>query len=259
MDQPYVNALSNDGRAVLFDEAGEGRGDQDDIYIRPMDGSAAVRLGEGHGLALSPDGRWVLSQKGETSEVFELLPTGAGQPKSVKHTGIVSNHNARFFPDGKRVLVVGAAGGAGASRLYVQDLDGGDPRAISPEGISSTFAAISPDGRFVAARGPDSRIAIYPVEGGAPRPLAGAQAREVPIIWSGDGRSLYVYTRNDVPALVFKIDIATGQRELWKTIGPADRAGITGIYSMVMTPDLRSYAYTYFRDLTSLQIADGLR
>jgi serine/threonine protein kinase/Tol biopolymer transport system component len=259
MDGPYVNAISNDGRVVVFDESGEGRGDKEAIYVRAMDGSAAVHLGEGHGLAFSPDGRWVLSQLEDLSEVFEMLPTGPGQPRSLKHTGIVSNHNARFFPDGKRVLFVGAAGGSGASRLYVQDLDGGDPRAISSEGISSTLAAISPDGRFVAARGPDLKIAIFPVEGGAPRPLAGAQLREVPILWSGDGRSLYAYLRDDVPAQIFNIDIATGRRELWKTIGPADRAGLTGIHSIVITPDLRSYAYTYPRYLMSLQVADGLR
>src|SRR5262249_38700928 len=52
MDQPYVNAISRDGQTVLFDEWGEGRGEQEGIYIRAMDGSAAVQLGEGHGLAL---------------------------------------------------------------------------------------------------------------------------------------------------------------------------------------------------------------
>jgi serine/threonine protein kinase/Tol biopolymer transport system component len=267
MDMSYVGGISNDGRAVVFDESGEGISDKEAVYVRAMDGSAAVRLGEGHGLAFSPDGRWVLSRSAQTKEIFELLPTGPGEPRPLKHIGIASWHFARFFPDGKRVLFVGQSGfgpsrlqsGSGPSRLYVQDLDGGDPRAISAEGISSELAAISPDGRFVAAMGPDSKIAIYQVDGGTPRPLAGAEANEVPILWSADGRSLYAFGRREVQAQVFKIDIATSQRELWKTIGPADRSGVVGITNIVLTPDARSYAYSYHRMLTSLEVADGLR
>ena len=119
--------------------------------------------------------------------------------------------------------------------------------------------AVSPDGRFVAASGPDSKIAIYPVDGGAPRPLAGAEAVENPILWSADGGSLYVYRRGEAPARVFKVDVATGRRELWKTIAPADRSGLVAIDNVVMTPDARSYAYSYQRILTSLEVVEGLR
>ncbi len=258
MDQPYVNAISNDGRTVVFDEWGEGRGNTESIYVRAMDGSAAVRLGDGHGLTFSPDGRWVLSWPSESSEAFVLLPVGPGQSRSLKHPGITSAHFARYFPDGKRVLFLGRTA-SGSWRLYAQSLDGGDPHAISPEGISAEFAAISPDGRYVAAQGPDSKLAIYPVGGGAPRPLPGAEPGESPILWSADDRSLYAYRRNEAPARVFKIDIATGRRELWKTIAPADRSGLITIETVVMTPDARSYAYCYPRILTSLELVEGLR
>ena len=148
---------------------------------------------------------------------------------------------------------------SGSWRLYAQNLDGGDPHAISPEGISAEFAAISPDGRYVAAQGPDSKLAIYPVGGGAPRPLPSAEPGESPILWSADDRSLYAYRRNETPARVFKIDVATGRRGLWKTIAPADRSGLITIENVVMTPDTRSYAYCYPRILTSLELVEGLR
>ena len=259
MDQPYVNAISNDGKAVVFDEPGEGGGDSgSSIYLRAIDGSPAVRLGEGHGLAFSPDGRWVLSWPSMTSETFVLLPTGTGQPRPLQHTGITTAHFGRYFPDGKRVLFLGRTG-SGTWRLYVQSVDGGDPRAVSPEGISIEFPAISPDGRMIAANGPDSKIAIYPVDGGDPRPIAGVETGESPIVWSSDDRSLFAYKRNETPAQVSKIEIATGRRELWKTIAPADRSGLVGIPNIVMTPDARSYAYSYFRILTNLEMAEGLR
>jgi eukaryotic-like serine/threonine-protein kinase len=259
MDQPYVNAISNDGKAVVFDEPGEGGGDSgSSIYLRAIEGSPAVRLGEGHGLAFSPDGRWVLSWPSMTSDTFVLLPTGTGQPRPLPHTGITAAHFGQYFPDGKHVLFLGRSG-SGSWRLYVQNLDGGDPRAVSPEGISIEFPAISPDGRLIAANGPDSKIAIYPVDGGDPRPLAGVETGESPIVWSSDGRSLFAYKRNETPAQVFKIEIATGRRELWKTIAPADRSGLVGIPNIVMTPDARSYAYSYLRILTNLEMAEGLR
>src|SRR6266540_1144591 len=258
LDQSYVNAISNDGQLLVFDEVGEGRSESETIYVRAVDGSPAVRLSYGHGLAFSPDGRWVLSWPSFSSENFVLLPTGPGQPKTLPHRGITAAHLGRYFPDGKRILFLGRTG-SGFWRLYVQNLDGGDPKAVSPEGISGEFVAVSPDGRLVAAQGPDSKIAIYPVDGGAPRPLAGAEAEESPILWSSDDQSLYAYRRNEAPARVFKIDIATGKRELWKTIAPADRSGLITIENVVMTPDARSYAYSYLRILTSLELAEGLR
>ncbi len=261
MDQPYVTAISSDGRAVVFDEWGEGGGGSGAIYLRETDGSPAVRLGEGYGMGLSPDGRWVLSQLFQPSETLVLLPTGPGQPRSLAHKGIMSTGWAArggFLPDGKGVLFFGRAG-SGALRLYVQNIEGGEPRAISPEGIPLGPLSISPDGRFVAAQGPDSKIAIYPVDRGAPRLLAGSEAGESPVLWSADGGTLYVYRPSEAPARVFKIDLGTGGRELWKTIAPADRSGLISIGNIAMTPDTRSYAYSYERILASLQVAEGLR
>jgi Tol biopolymer transport system component len=263
MDRPYVKAISKDGRAVVFDETGEGGGENGAIYLRATDGSAAVRLGEGSGMGLSPDGRWVLSQARRPSETFVLLPTGPGQPRSLQHKGITSIgwgwiSWGGFLPDGKRIVFLGRAG-SGALRLYVQNLEGGEPRPISPEGMEPGPMAFSPDSRFVAARGTGSKIAVYPVDGSTTRPLAGAEAGESPILWSPDGRWLFVYRTSEAPARVFKLDAATGRREPWKTIAPADRSGLVSIDNVVMTPDTRSYAYSYARILTSLQVADGLR
>jgi len=119
--------------------------------------------------------------------------------------------------------------------------------------------AISPDGRFVAAQGPDGNVAIYPIDGGASRPLLGATAGESPVRWSADGRTIYVFTAELAPSQVFRIDVATGERQPWKTLAPADRTGLVQIDTPVLTPDARSYAYSYQRILTELEIAEGLK
>jgi Tol biopolymer transport system component len=258
MDQPLAVDISNDGRDVLFTEWGEGGGDKGTIYLRSMDGAPAVRLGEGQAVALSLDGRWVLSQPSDFAETFTLFPTGPGQPTTLEHKGITSPKSGRFLPDGKHVVFPGRSG-KGASHLYVQDLEGGPPRAFTPDGMPFAYFVVSPDGRSVAALGPDSKLAIYPVDGGAARPLAGAEARQGVVNWSADGGSLYVYRRFESPARIFKIDITTGRRELWKTIVPVDRAGLITIDNFVMTPDARAYAYSFQRVLTNLEVVEGLR
>jgi Tol biopolymer transport system component len=261
MDFSSATDISNDGRFVVFNEIMEGGGKAGAVYLRAMDRSPAVRLGEGIGFAVSPDGRFVLAAAalGLPSDAFLLLPTGAGPAKSLEHKGLRGASRARFFPDGKRVLFLGRAP-SGTQRLYVQDVDGGSPRPVSPEGMPDQPFAISPDGRSAAAQGPDGKSAIYPVEGNASaRPLQGAVAGESPVLWSADGRSLYVFTAEDAPSQVFRIDVANGQREPWKTLAPADRSGLVQIDSLVMTPDSRSYAYSYERILTDLEIVDGLR
>ncbi|HKD16401.1 MAG TPA: protein kinase [Thermoanaerobaculia bacterium] len=259
MDFSMVSDIPNDGRFVVFNEAMEGGGKTGAVYLRAMDRSPAVRLGEGFGLAVSPDGRWVMSGQawGFAPDAHLLLPTGPGQKKPLEHKGVAGTW-ARFFPDGKRVLFLGETP-KGVQRLWVQDLDGGAPRPISPEGMRTAPFAISPDGRFVAAQGPDGNVAIYPIDGGASRPLLGATAGESPVRWSADGRTIYVFTAELAPSQVFRIDVATGERQPWKTLAPADRTGLVQIDTPVLTPDARSYAYSYQRILTELEIAEGLK
>jgi hypothetical protein len=259
MDNPAVQAISNDARTVVFTEWGEGGGANGAIYLRRMDGAPAVRLGEGQAAALSTDGRWVLSQPSDPAETFTLLPTGPGQPRTLEHKGIAALSNAgQFLPDSKRIVFLGRSG-KGALRLYVQGIDGDAPRAISAEGMSLAFISVSPDGRFIATVGPDRKIAFYPVDGGEPRPLPGAEANEGVVNWNSDGTSLYAYRRFESPARIFKIDVATGRRELWKTIMPVDRAGLILIDNFVMTTDARAYAYSFQRILTNLEVVEGLR
>jgi len=132
--------LSADGKNLLFDEEGEGGGAAYSVYMRKADGSTAVRLGDGRALALSPDQKWVISSRLSPPPQLVLLPAKAGEPKPLTHDAI--NHfYARWFSDGKRIVFSGDEPGHGV-RLYVQDLAGGKPQAITPEG--STLPGCGP-------------------------------------------------------------------------------------------------------------------
>jgi len=45
---------------ILLDETAEGGGETGSIYLRPTDGSPAIRLGDGSARSISPDGQWVI-------------------------------------------------------------------------------------------------------------------------------------------------------------------------------------------------------
>ena len=259
-DLPWVDAIAGDGRSIVFEEREEGGGRSGPIYVRKVDGSAPMHLGEGAALGISPDGRWVLSQSEEAGgqDRFLLLPTGPGLARAVEHRGLGSMPWGAFSPDGSGVLFLARRAGA-APALYAQGLAGGEPRAISRDGLEGDPIVVSSDGRFAAAVGAEGRILLCRLEDGTAHPLPGGFPDEIPIVWSPDGRSLYVFKRSELPARVFRVDAETGRRELWREIAPADRTGLDHIDAIRMTPDARAYAYGYTRTLGSLQIAEGLR
>ena len=167
---------------------------------------------------------------------------------------------ATWFPDSKSFLFAGREGGHGV-RVYSQGIEGGKPRPITPEGIIPALPgfAISSDGSRLAAVGPDHKMAIFPVDGGSARPVPGALEGEYPLRFAGDGRSLYVWKRGDVPARISRIEIDTGRREVWKDLLPADPAGVERISNVLITPDGKGYVYCYARLLSDLFIVEGLK
>ena len=101
-----------------------------------------------------------------------LLPTGPGATKKMAAGTIKDYYDARFLPDGRSLLIAGSEASR-ARRLFLQDLEGGLPRPITPEGVTALYSIPSPDGQWVAA-GHDWKTtpdALYPLRGGNPAPF----------------------------------------------------------------------------------------
>jgi hypothetical protein len=118
---------------------------------------------------------------------------------------------------------------------------------------------ISPDGKLVTLLDGDGKVFLCPVSGGAMKPVANLDAGEFPIQWSAEGRFLYTHRGGELPAKIWRYELATGRKELFKELSPADPAGVTSIEAIEVTPDGRSYAYNYAHNLSDLYIVDGLR
>ncbi len=227
------------------------------IYIRKLDGSPAVRIGEGEGYGISPDGKWALTVKLPDRRPIMLLPTGPGEARTVDIGNLVCAW-ANWFPDGRRLVLAASEPGHG-QRLYIQEIAGGQPRAISPERVGLAAQAISPDGRSIVARSPDGRLAVYPAEMGEPRVIPGLERGDQPVGWTADSRSIFVMRLSGVPGVVHVVDVATGKRTPWKEFLPPDPTGVEQVGPAIITPDEKAYVYSYRRVVGDLYLATGMR
>ena len=257
LDYTYPSDISPDGKVLLFTEAGEGGGTNYSVYQRKIGETSAVRLGDGLAITVSPDGKWVISSPPSTPAQLLLLPTGPGEAKPLTHDSI--NHSrAKWLPDGQRFLFSGKEPGH-AARIYRQESPAGKPVPISPEGIDPLVLVLSPDGQQVVGVGPDEKAYFYPVAGGDPRAVPGIEPGEQPIQWSDDGKTIYFYRLGDLPAKVYRLDLSTGHKSLWKELMPSDSAGVSRIGPILITPDGKSCFYGYHRILSDLYLVEGLK
>jgi WD40 repeat protein/predicted Ser/Thr protein kinase len=256
-DFSTLSDFSDDGKTVLFTETGEGGGSTYGVYLRDTDGSPAVRLGDGSALALSPDKKLAMAVHLGNQQPLLFLPTGAGEPRTLPSDGM-THAGGLWFPDGKRFVFAAFEPNHGV-RLFVQDLSGNKPRAISPEGVLEFGFAVSPDGKSVADVGPDQLGYIYPVDGGDPRPIAGFDKGDRTVAWDSDNRSLFIYNYHEIPAQIFRLDTVSGKKTLWKQLMPGDAAGINHMAPILMSADRKSFVYGYGRFLSDLYLVTGLK
>jgi DNA-binding winged helix-turn-helix (wHTH) protein len=250
--------LSPDGKQLLFGEEGENAGPSYQVGLRQTDGSAPVILGEGIAQSLSPDGNWVLSVVPPPGDQLLLLPTGPGNPKPLER-GRLEHYQfirAGWFPDGKHVFFAGNEAGHG-QRCYIESIDGGPPRPLTPEGIA--FCSVAPDGTLLALT-EDFRAQVYPSGNSTkPRKEIPLHKGDVPIGWTEDARFVYLVASAQQPPSIVRLELATGKRQLWKQM-PTPAANIViNADDTAITPDGQSYAYTYEFCLSDLYLVRGLK
>jgi eukaryotic-like serine/threonine-protein kinase len=256
LDGSGPEALSADGRMVVLSEVLRGAGQKGSIYLRKTDGSDAVRLGDGFGEDISPDGKWVLTTQVPVRKHWTIVPTGPGSPRDLPPGPLVARNEANFLPDGRRIVFGGREEGHGP-RIYVQDIDSGSIRAISPEKVRTEGLA-TPDGRYVIGR-MNAQLLEFAVDAGAPIPLTSLKPGDEPLQWSADGSRLYVRRSGVWPPVVDRVQTTTGERVPWKTMQPADPVGVEIVVRIQVTPDGMSYCHDYVRVVSELFIVEGLK
>ncbi len=253
LDWSTAYDLSPDGRTLLFDEQGLGGGTYYAACLRGTDGSTPVRLGEGHGCSLSPDGRTVLVIHFGVPNRLMLMPTGVGPTVTLPRGTVEKYLGAQWLPGGRRFVFLGAEPGR-PWRTWLQDTGGGPPRPVTPEGIVGTH--VSPDGRRVAVTDGDTGLLVAALDGGEPVRVADLRPDEIVLGWTPDGRALFLGEKGTSMA-VSRIDVGTGRREPSGRFEVNDPAGAC-VWNAHLTPDGAGYVYSYLRWADELYLVEGV-
>jgi len=255
LELSYPVAFSPDGKTILFTEESPSAGQYYSVCIRGTDGSPVVRLGEGAAWDISADGKWALAVVPTNPDRLVMYPTGSGAPRTIANGGIVTYESGQFFPGAERVFVCGHEAGKGV-RCYVQGVGDPKPRSITPEGTTDGW--ISPDGRRVCVQS-STGLEVFPAEGGPGQKVPGENANDTVLRWHPDGNGLLVARAWEVPLRVERLDLATGKRTPFRTVGPADLTGAVQILPVAIANDTRVYGYGARRMHSDLFLVKGAR
>jgi dipeptidyl aminopeptidase/acylaminoacyl peptidase len=227
--------FSPNGRLVSFVRD---QGDAIDVVVTSVDGRSQRVVSRSTDFpmdpAWSPDGTrliWHAYSNNQMPWDESALLVGevdGGEARVIAEGRRVAYANARFSPDGQRIVCVCDRGGA----LNVTEMraDGADQRTLHADPWEHGEPAYSPDGRWIAyTRNVDGDYAIWvvPSGGGSPRPVVEEPGHAVSLAWTQDCASIvYVFDCPVAPADVWRVDVASGRREqlTFSALGGIDSA-----------------------------------
>ncbi|MBS1880492.1 MAG: PD40 domain-containing protein [Actinobacteria bacterium] len=126
--------------------------ENDSIFTARADGSQRTRLAKGVDPSYSPNGQLIAFSicDGIQSDLMVMNSDGTGV-RAITSTPKVSEEEAAFSADGKRIYFSRDSGGEGYSQIYSIGVDGSGLRQLTPKRheTSDSHPAAAPNGRFV--------------------------------------------------------------------------------------------------------------
>ena len=118
---------------------------------------------------------------------------------------------------------------------------------------------VSPDGKWVAVVDDTGAFGLQAVDRGEWTPVPWLGRGTLPIRWTSDGRGLFVYRPDEVPARVMRVDLQKRTVQPWHSFAPPDITGVHIFPAVRLSADGRTCVYSYARFLTVLYRATGLK
>ena len=233
-------SVSADGKLVAFTEAGEGAGGTYGVFVRPASGEAAVRIIDGGGGIISPDGTQVFASEVPDLHVGILAPTGAGAQKRISLKALDQIIGWCWFPDGRYVLILGNEPGH-AVRNWRLDTVTGKLDPVTAEDVRARV--ISPNGRLLAVSTGSDRY-VLDLQTGSKTAVKNVETSDVAIGFTADSSAVYVFQADPQGGRIFCVDIVSGARTLARTIHPSDPAGLVLVATPSMSFDGEHFAYS---------------
>ena len=254
-DGSMLGDISPNGKAIVFLEWGGPAGPLYLSVYRKLDGSPPVALGPGGGPEFSPDGTMVATRIVTRPPQVGLNPIGTGESRRLPVGDITSLGNVVWFPDGKHLLLAGAAEGQ-PLRSYEMDLEGGKPQPSGPPDFVGS--AIAKDGKLIAGRNGSAEAVVFDRQTQKLQMLPGVEPHDRIENWTDDGKGLLVVAATPWEGRIYRVDTTTGKRTLLQTVEPSEKAGSTQDVRLLYAERSKAYAYSTVRVLGALYVVEGL-
>jgi Tol biopolymer transport system component len=250
-----IRDISPDGKTALFYDGGPTE-KTSGVWIRPLEGGDATRLGEGFPGKFSPDGRWVVAVTRPLSGAPQLIliPVEAGGVRRLPTS--VGNVSAPSFAGPSTLLFVRSE--KGVREVWTMETDGSGARSLGGAGCDMPIA--SPSGSsFLCLKGERSRsLFLYSIKSGPSRKLY-----ELPndgdfvyARWSATGDRIFGVTRNRG---LLTLDSSTGTLLREEAIPLAGTTGQERLIAAALDAEAATRAYSIIRTSSDLYLASGIR
>ncbi len=196
-----------------------------DVVVIAADGSAYRKLNRGSDFPMdpswSPDSRQVIwhaypyNTMPWDQSALVVADRDGGEPRVIAAGRRVAYANARFSPDGRRIVC--SCDRTGALNVTEMAADGSEQRVLHEDRWEHGEPTYSPDGRTIAyTRNVDGDYTIWtvPSGGGTPRPLTDQPGHATSLSWRRDGSTIvHVYQSPTTPTDLWSVDVANGRRQ----------------------------------------------
>jgi hypothetical protein len=259
---PLVNTrlvgLTPDARyAVLMDLLGDGVARNSAVLLADLPTGQPVQIAEGYHPQLSPDGTAVICLERDQSEsAIVVTPIPSGLPRRYPLNLGPKYHSAEFSGMEDRFLIHLHHDDGG---LHTHMLETQSGRLLAVPG-KLHVTKMAPNGTWGVVLPAGLELRLAHLESGEIRTVCGLHAGWSPVRWSANGGEIFVFEpgKDYATGNIIRINVHTGEHSPWLTLHPADTVGTSLLRWLDVTPDGRSYAYTYQQDLGDLYILDGL-
>jgi Tol biopolymer transport system component len=250
-----IRDISPDGKTALFYDRGPTE-KTTGIWIRPLEGGDATRLGEGFPGKFSPDGRAIVAVTRPASgpPQLVLIPVEAGDVRRLSIPG--GDVSAPSFAGPGRLLFVHTE--KGSSEVWTMETDGSGSKSLGATGCDAPAA--SPSGReFLCLQGERQRsLVVYPIHGGQGRRLFELPSDRdfVYARWNAAGDRIFGVTRD---RRLLTLDSSTGAIVRDEAIGLSATTGRDRLISAALDAEGQTRLYSTIRASSDLYLATGIR
>ena len=242
--------------AVLMDLLGDGVTRNSSVLMAALPDGQPVQITEGFNPQLAHDGKAVICmERTESENAIVVTPIPSGLHRRYRLDPGRAYHSAEFSGFTGRFLVHLLDDAVGLHSHVLEPESG----KLSPIPGNRHITKIAPNGSWGVVPG-GSELRLAHIETGEIKRVCGLRAGWSPVRWSTSGNEIFVFEpgKDYATGNIVRINIHTGEQNPWLALNPADTVGVYLLRWLDVTPDGRSYAYTYQQDLGDLYILDGL-